>query len=141
MAARGRGAALADSAAVHLLALAVDCREPAAQPDSPGLAHSRGPVADCRAPLVFRVVLRSAWSVALPVASLPKVAVADWPGVLLLCLPAVLEQASHSSQCETRSASVLSARRELLERTEPSSLRLVCSQVFPEAAPMVSRGH
>jgi hypothetical protein len=141
VAAWGSAAALADSAVVHSHAPEADSREPAAQPDSPGLAHSRGPAADYRAPLVFRVVLRSAWSAALPVASLPKAAVADWLALLLLCLPAALERASHSSQCETRSASVLSARRELLEPTEPSSLRLVCSQAFPGDAPTVSQEH
>lgn len=138
---RAWAAALADSAALHSHAPAVDSRELAARLDSPGLAHSRGPVADCRVPLVSRVVLRSAYSAALPAAFLLKVAAADWLAVLRLCLPAALEQASHSSRCETRSAWVSSAPRELLEPKAPSSSQPVCSQAFPGDAPMVSQEH
>jgi hypothetical protein len=98
-------------------------------------------VVDYRVPLVSQVVLRSAYSAALPAAFLPRVAVADWRAVLRPCLPAALEQASHSSQYETRSVWVSSGPRELLEPTEPSSLQRVCSQAFPGDAPMVSQKH
>jgi hypothetical protein len=141
VAAWGSAAALADSAVVHSHAPEADFRELAAPSGSPELARSRALAVDCRVPLVSRVVLRSAYSAALPPAFLLTVAAADSPPVLRLCWPAALERASHSSQCETRSASVLSAQRELLEPTEPSSLRLVCSQAFPGDAPTVSQEH
>ena len=132
-------AALADSAALHSLAPAVDSRGLAERLDSPGQAHSRGPAADCHVPLVSQAVPHSAWSAARPAAFPPKVAAADWQAVLRLCLPAAPEQASRSSRCETRSAWVLSAPQELLEPKAPSSSRLACSQAFPEDAPTVSQ--
>ena len=134
-------AALADSAAVHSHAPAVDSREPVARPGSPELARSRALAVDCRVPLVSQAVPRSAYSAALPAGFLLRAAAADWLALLQLCLPAALVQASHSSQCETRSVWVSSGRQELLEPKEPSSLRLVCSQAFPEDAPMVSQQH
>jgi hypothetical protein len=105
-------AALADSAVVHSHAPEADSREPAAPSGSPELARSRALAVDCRVPLVSQVVLRSAYLAALPAAFLLRVAAADWLAVFRLCLPAALEQASHSSQCETRSASVSSGQRE-----------------------------
>jgi hypothetical protein len=109
---RVRVAALADSAVVHSHAPEADFRELAAPSGSPELARSRALAVDCRVPLVSQVVLRSAYSAALPAAFLLRVAVADWLAVLQLCLPAALEQASHSTQCETRSVWVSSGQRE-----------------------------
>jgi hypothetical protein len=138
---RARVAALADSAVVHSHAPVADFRELAERQGSPGLAHSRGPAVDCRVPLVSQAVLHSAWSAARPAAFLLRVAAADWLAVLRLYLPAALEQASRSSQCETRSASVSTARRELLAPKAPSSSQLVCSQAFRGDAPTVSQEH
>jgi hypothetical protein len=49
------------------------------------------------------VALRLAYSAALQVAFLLRVAVGGWLALPRLYLPAAPEQASHSSQCETRS--------------------------------------
>ena len=114
-------AALVDSAEVHSLPLEADSRELAARPDSSERAGSRGPVADYRAPLVSRVALRLAYSAALQVPFLLRVAVGDWLALPRLCLPAALERASHSPRCETSSVWVSYGQRESLEPTEPSS--------------------
>jgi hypothetical protein len=89
-------AALADSEAVHSHAPEADFRELAAPSGSPELARSRALAVDCHVPMVSPVVLRSAYLAALPAAFLLRVAAADWPAALRVCLPAALEQASHS---------------------------------------------
>jgi hypothetical protein len=122
-------AASAGSEEAHSLVRAVDFREPAAPSGSPELARSRALAVDFHVPPVSQVVLRSADSAALPAAFLLRVALADWLAALRLCLRAALEQASHSSQCETRSVWVLSGQQELLEAREPSLLRPACLQV------------
>jgi hypothetical protein len=132
-------AALADSEEVHSLARGADFRELAAPSGSPEPARSRVVAVDCRVPLVSQVVQRSADLAALPAAFLLTVAVADWLALLQLCSTAALERALHSTQCETRSVWVSSGPRELLEPREPSSLRPVCLQAFPEAARRVSQ--
>jgi hypothetical protein len=109
---RAWAAALAASAEVHSLALEADFHELAAPSGSPEPARSRALAVDCRVPLVSRVVLRSAYSAALPAAFLLRAAVADWLALLRLCLPAALERASHSTQCETRSVWVSSGQQE-----------------------------
>ena len=141
VAACGSAAALADSTEAHSLVRAVDSREPVAQPGSLELARWHALAVDCRVPLVSPLVQRSADLAALPEAFLLTVAVADWLAVLRLCSTAALERALHSRQCETHSAWVSSGPRELLEPTEPSSLRPVCLQAFPEAARKVSQRH
>jgi hypothetical protein len=141
VAACGSAAALADLTEAHSLVRAVDSREPVAQPGLPELARWHALAVDCRVPLVSQVAQRSADLAALPEAFLLMVAVADWLAVLRLCSTAALERALHSTQCETRSAWVSSGPRELLEPTEPSSLRQVCLQAFPEAARKVSQKH
>jgi hypothetical protein len=93
-------------------ALAVDFRAPlvsrvvvrsaysAAPPAAPSgsleLARWRALAVDCRVPLVSQAVLRSTYSAALSAAFLLRAALADWLAVLRVCLPAALEQASHS---------------------------------------------
>jgi hypothetical protein len=111
-AACGWAAALADSAEVHSHAPEADFRELAAPSGSPEPARSRALAVDCRVPLVSQVVLRSAYSAALPAAFLLRAAVADWLALLRLCLPAALERASRSTQCETRSVWVSSGQQE-----------------------------
>jgi hypothetical protein len=105
-------AARADSPEAHSLVRGVDSREPVAPSGSPELARSRALAVDCHVPMVSPVVLRSAYLAALPAAFLLRVAAADWLAVLRVCLPAALEQASRSPQCETRSVWVSSGQRE-----------------------------
>jgi hypothetical protein len=139
VAACGSAAELAGSTEAHSLVRAVDSREPVARLGSLELARWHALAVDCRVPLVSQTVQRSADLAALPEAFLLTVAVADWLAVLRLCSTAALERALHSRQCETHSAWVSSGPRELLEPTEPSSLRPVCLQAFPEAARKVSQ--
>jgi hypothetical protein len=89
-------AASACSEEVHSLVPGADFREPAEPSGSPELARSRALAVDFRVPLVSQLVLRSAYSAALPAAFLLRAAVDDWLAVLRLCLPVALEQASHS---------------------------------------------
>ena len=133
--------ARADEPGVELPVPVADFRELAAPSGSLELARSHALAVDCRVPLVSPVVLRSAYLAALPEAFLLRAAAADWLAALRLCSPAALERAWHSTQCETRSVWVSFGQRELLEPTEPSSLRLVCLQAFPEDAPMASQEH
>ena len=109
---RARVAALADSPVVHSHAPEADFRELAAPSGSPEPARWRALAVDFRAPLVSPVVLRLAYLAVLPAAFLQRVAVADSRAVLRLCLPAALERALHSSQCETRSVWVSFGQRE-----------------------------
>jgi hypothetical protein len=142
VAACGSAAEQADSTGAHSLVRAVDSRETVARLGSlEQLARWHALAVDCRVPLVSQVVQRSADLAALPEAFLLTVAVADWLALLQLCSTAALERALHSTQCETRSVWVSFGQRELLEPTEPSSLRPVCLQAFPEAARKVSQKH
>jgi hypothetical protein len=112
VAACGSAAELADSTEAHSLVRAVDSREPAARLGSLEPARWHALAVDWRVPLVSQVVLRLAYSAALPGAFLLTVAVADWLAVLQLCSTAALERALHSTQCETRSVWVSSGPRE-----------------------------
>jgi hypothetical protein len=89
-------AASAGSEGVHSLVRGADFRESAVPSGSQELARSRALAVDFRVPLVSQVVLRSAYSAALPAAFLLRAAVDDWLAVLLLCWRVALEQASHS---------------------------------------------
>jgi len=138
-AACGSAAVMADLAEAHSLVRAVDSREQVAQPGSPELARSGALAVDCRVPLVSQVVLRSAYSAALPTAFLLRAAVADSRAALRLCWPVGLERASHSAWCERQPGRASCGPQELLEPTEPSSLRPVCLQASPVDAPKVSQ--
>jgi hypothetical protein len=138
-AACGSAAVMADLAEAHSLVRAVDSREQVAQPGSPEPARSGALAVDCRVPLVSQVVLRSADSAALPAAFLLRAAVADSRAALRLCWPVGLERASHSAWCERQPGRASCGPQELLEPTEPSSLRPVCLQASPVDAPKVSQ--
>jgi len=140
-AACGSAAVMADSAEAQSLVRAVDSREQVAQPGSPELARSGALAVDCRVPLVSQVVLRSAGWAAPPAAFLLRAAVAGLRAALRLCWPAALERASHSSPCERQPGRASCGPQELLEPTEPSSLRPVCLQASPVDARKVSQKH